>query len=150
MAEVCWCTLPGPESDSPLLVSSFLSAPSPYPLSDPVPSSFTLPSLSLSLSHAIALSLSSHRQTRESRAPGSHHRLSLSLSAIPLRSPRLLCLSFCSWNPVRKFPRARHQRQDTGAGQTAGEFGISQRTEESFVLFTLLMIDLLLFYKERL
>lgn len=90
------------------------------------------------LSHMLSLALSSHSQTRESAAPGSHLHLSC-FSFAPLPSCCTLSTSTYCHSAAEtllgetKNPPALHQRQDTGEGKTSGgnRLGIPHRTEES-------------------
>lgn len=143
MAEVWWCNLPGPESDSPFVFPPSSLPPSPPYLRltlSPPPS----PSSPSPLSHTIALSLylslSSHSQTGESGLPGSHLCLYVSFSAF---SPALLIV-ILQLKPCNSIPRARHQRQDTGEGKTALKINWGFLKELWSLLFFsgFLMIDL--------
>lgn len=121
--KVWWGTLPRTWEWLLSFVWSVLAVLSPYPFSDPVPSSFTLLS-PRSLTHAITHSLS-----LPTVRPGRAQRLgpiSLFLfrsSAILLHSLHLRWLSFYSWNPDRKnkFPSSALEARRRGRKNQRGK-----------------------------
>ncbi len=131
---------------TPSLVSSFLSAPASLSLLRPCPLLLHPPLPSLPLSHTIALSLPlslptvrAGRVERLGCISVSLFRSLPSLRALPSSSDCHSAAETPLENSSSSASEAGRRRREDRRGN---ELGIPQRTEESFVPFRLLKIDL--------